>query len=201
MVHGCMVYTECTETTAVSCGTSHSSAVSTPLWWILKNTLEKVSHSCRIACKCSKSAREQRIVLYKNNQQKHKIWALAAAMVAHFTSEEQKKLACDVFSIFATHSGLVHQSCIQTAGHSSSVMYTDCWTQFISHVYRLMDTVHQSCIQTAGHSSSVMYTDCWTQSIVMYTDCWTQFISHIQTAGHAVASFRSHLLQLSSVSC
>ena len=31
MVHGCMVYTERAETAAVSCGTSHVSAVSTPL--------------------------------------------------------------------------------------------------------------------------------------------------------------------------
>ena len=36
MVHGCMVYTERTEMAAVSCGTSHASAVSTPLRWILK---------------------------------------------------------------------------------------------------------------------------------------------------------------------
>ena len=134
-------------------------------------------------------------------------------MVAHFTSVEQKKLACDVFSIFATQSGLVHQLCIQTAGHSSSVMYTDCGTQFISHVYRLLDAVHQSCIQTAGDSSSVMYTDCWTQFIShvyrlldivrshVYRLLDTFHQSCIQTAGHAVASFRSHLLQLSSVSC
>ena len=38
MVHGCMVYTERAETVAVSCGTSHVSAVSTPLR-ILKNAL------------------------------------------------------------------------------------------------------------------------------------------------------------------
>ena len=31
MVHGFVVYTECAETAAVSCGTSHSSAVNTPL--------------------------------------------------------------------------------------------------------------------------------------------------------------------------
>ena len=36
IVHGCMVYTERAEMAAVSCGTSHASAVSTPLWWILK---------------------------------------------------------------------------------------------------------------------------------------------------------------------
>ena len=36
MVHGCMVYTERAEMAAVSCGTSHASAVSTPLQWILK---------------------------------------------------------------------------------------------------------------------------------------------------------------------
>ena len=32
-----MVYTERGETAAVSCGTSHASAVSTPLPWIFKN--------------------------------------------------------------------------------------------------------------------------------------------------------------------
>ena len=36
MVHGCTVYTERAETAAVSWGTSHASAVSTPLRWILK---------------------------------------------------------------------------------------------------------------------------------------------------------------------
>ena len=39
MVHGCMVYTERAETAAVSRGTSHISAVSTPLCWIFKNAL------------------------------------------------------------------------------------------------------------------------------------------------------------------
>ena len=39
MVHGCMVYTECTKMAAVSYGTSHTSAVSTPLRWIFKNAL------------------------------------------------------------------------------------------------------------------------------------------------------------------
>ena len=36
MVPGGMVYTERAETAAVSCGTSHVSAVSTPLRWIFK---------------------------------------------------------------------------------------------------------------------------------------------------------------------
>ena len=36
MVQGCMVYTERTKMAAVSCGISYASAVSTPLWWILK---------------------------------------------------------------------------------------------------------------------------------------------------------------------
>ena len=39
MVHGCMVYTERAETAAVSCGTSHAGAFSTPLRWLLKNAL------------------------------------------------------------------------------------------------------------------------------------------------------------------
>ena len=41
MVHGCMVYTERAEMAAVSCGTSHAIAVSTPLRWIFKNALLK----------------------------------------------------------------------------------------------------------------------------------------------------------------
>ena len=49
MVHGCMVYTEHTETAAVSCGTSHAS-------------------SCRITCEHSESAWEWRIALYKSDQ-------------------------------------------------------------------------------------------------------------------------------------
>ena len=36
-VHGCMVYTERAEMAAVACGTSHASAVSTPLRWIFNN--------------------------------------------------------------------------------------------------------------------------------------------------------------------
>ena len=39
MVHGCLVYTEHAEMATVSCGTSHASTVSTPLWWIFKNML------------------------------------------------------------------------------------------------------------------------------------------------------------------
>ena len=39
MEHGCMVCTEHAEMAAVSCCTSHASAVSTPLWWIFKNVL------------------------------------------------------------------------------------------------------------------------------------------------------------------
>ena len=57
MVHGCMVYTERTETAAVSCGTSHASAVSTPLGWIFKNELQKPIRSCRITRERRQSAR------------------------------------------------------------------------------------------------------------------------------------------------
>ena len=39
MVHDCMVYTERAEMAAVLFGTSHTSAVSTPLRWIFKNAL------------------------------------------------------------------------------------------------------------------------------------------------------------------
>ena len=46
------------ETAAVSCGTSHASAVSAPLQRIFKTALYKTSHSCRITCECSESAQE-----------------------------------------------------------------------------------------------------------------------------------------------
>ena len=70
IVHGCMVYTERAETAAVSCGTSHSSAVSTPLMWIFKNALCKATHSqCRVTFEHSESARERRTALYKSDQQ------------------------------------------------------------------------------------------------------------------------------------
>ena len=48
MVHGCTECAERAETAAVSRGTSHASAVSTPLRWTLKNALQKASHSRRI---------------------------------------------------------------------------------------------------------------------------------------------------------
>ena len=52
---------------------SHASAVSTPLRWILKNALQKASHSCRIACKRSESTRERRTALYKSDQQQNTV--------------------------------------------------------------------------------------------------------------------------------
>ena len=73
-----MVYAERAETAAVSCGTSHASAVSTPLRWIIKKALkkkkkkkeeEKAIHSCKITCERSESVRERRIALYKSDQQ------------------------------------------------------------------------------------------------------------------------------------
>ena len=66
--HGAWLYgvhRTCAEMAAVSCGTSHASAVSTPLRWILKNALYKKlvthveSHATAV------SARERRIALYK----------------------------------------------------------------------------------------------------------------------------------------
>ena len=42
MVYGRMVYTERAEMVAVSCGTSHASAVSTPLRRILKTRYKKL---------------------------------------------------------------------------------------------------------------------------------------------------------------
>ena len=59
--HGAWLYgahRNCAEMAAVSCGTSHASAVSTPLRWIFKKTRYKASHSCRTTCKRSESAQE-----------------------------------------------------------------------------------------------------------------------------------------------
>ena len=39
--------------------------------WIFKNTLHKASHSCRITCERSESARDRRIALYKRNHHHH----------------------------------------------------------------------------------------------------------------------------------
>ena len=65
------VHRTCAETATVSCGSSHASAVSTPLRWIFENALYKASHSCRITCERSESARERRIALYKSNHHHH----------------------------------------------------------------------------------------------------------------------------------
>ena len=59
--HGAQLYgvhITCAKTAAVSCGTSHASAVSTPLRWILKKCAIKASHSYRTTCECSESAQE-----------------------------------------------------------------------------------------------------------------------------------------------
>ena len=52
------VHRTCAETAAVSCGTSHASAVSTLIRWIFKKTRYKASHSCRTTCERSESAQE-----------------------------------------------------------------------------------------------------------------------------------------------
>ena len=46
--------------------------VRTPPRWMFKNALEKASHSYRITCERSESARDQRIALYKSDQQTNK---------------------------------------------------------------------------------------------------------------------------------
>ena len=73
------VHRTCAETAAVSCGTSHASAVSTPLRWIFNknnnnnnnNTRYKeAAHSCGITYQRSEpAARERRIAVYKSDQQ------------------------------------------------------------------------------------------------------------------------------------
>ena len=71
MVHGCMVYTERAEMAAVSCGTSHASAVSTPLWWIffIKKRYKKLfthveSHASAVSLL---ESREYRYIKVTNN--------------------------------------------------------------------------------------------------------------------------------------
>ena len=59
----CGVHRTCAETAAVSCGTGHVSAVSTPLRWILKKKKKKksamkASHSCSTTCERSESAQK-----------------------------------------------------------------------------------------------------------------------------------------------
>ena len=56
------VHRTCAETTAVPCGTSHASAVSTPFG--VKSTIK----SCRTTCKRGKSARESYISIHHSNQ-------------------------------------------------------------------------------------------------------------------------------------
>ena len=68
MVHGCMVYTECAEMAAVSCGMSHASTVSTPLWWIFKKMHYKKLFTHVESHASAVSGGEQRIARYKSDQ-------------------------------------------------------------------------------------------------------------------------------------
>ena len=80
--HGAWLYgvhRTCAETAAVSCGTSHASAVSTPLRWIFhKKTRYKASHSCRTTCERSESAQESGEWRYISNHQsiKNMFWVI-----------------------------------------------------------------------------------------------------------------------------
>ena len=77
--HGAWLYgvhRTCAEKAAVSCGTSHASAVSTPLLWILKKKKKKraiksysYSHSCRTTCERSESAQESGELRYISDHQ------------------------------------------------------------------------------------------------------------------------------------
>ena len=67
-VRGCMVYTERAETAAVSCGTSHASAVKySTLVDIQKRAIKSYS-----ICERSESARERRIALHKSDHHHHR---------------------------------------------------------------------------------------------------------------------------------
>ena len=80
------------QTAAVSCGTSHASAVSTPLRWIFKNMLQKASHSCRIICEHSQFAREWRIALYKQP-------AISQSIHSQKESHRQVKPTWNIYSL------------------------------------------------------------------------------------------------------
>ena len=62
-----MVYAERAETAPVSCGTSHVSAVNTPLWWILKNALVTYAESHASAAVSLLESGEQRCIKAINN--------------------------------------------------------------------------------------------------------------------------------------
>ena len=63
-----MVYTERAEMAAVSCGTSHASAVSTPLRGILKARYKKlVTHVESHASAASLRERAEKMALYKSD--------------------------------------------------------------------------------------------------------------------------------------
>ena len=75
--HGAWLYgvhRTCAETAAVSCGTSHASAVSTPPRWIFRKAQLKASHSCTITCERSESARERMTALYKSDHHHNHLW-------------------------------------------------------------------------------------------------------------------------------
>ena len=79
MVHGCMVYTERAQMAAVSCGTSHASAVSTPLRWILKKTRYKklVTHieSHASAVSLLESGEQRYIKAINNNNNNNNLFS------------------------------------------------------------------------------------------------------------------------------
>jgi len=74
MMHGCTVYKERAETAAVSCGTSHVSAVSTPLRWIFQNALWNLvthveSHASTVSL--LESGKQRYIQAISNNNMSH----------------------------------------------------------------------------------------------------------------------------------
>ena len=71
-LHGAWLYgaqKTCAQTAAVSHGTSHVSAVSTPQRCVFKKALLKTIHSCSIISERSESARKRRTAPYKSNQE------------------------------------------------------------------------------------------------------------------------------------
>ena len=92
MVHGYMVYTERAETAAISRGTSHASAVSTPLQWIFKNMRYKKlfthveSHASATSLL---ESGEQRYIKAINNNVGEWGWGVEGKQVGSMDEESQ----------------------------------------------------------------------------------------------------------------
>ena len=145
------------KTAAVSCGTSHASAVSTPLRWILKSALSKASHSCRITCKRSESAQERRIAQYKQssiqfffNKNVCHTHGITSWVHAHWASG--MLAAGTVHTLWASWILNTHHMLIMIYTHGVSSRQSMClsFTQWVSEKVitwtNFMHRIHSCCI-------------------------------------------------------